>query len=557
MVQVTVVASQVSEGGGALPLRSGGSSLAGLAVLTLTPSGHIASWSVTAARFFGFSAERVVGRDVCDVLLTRPDQREVMNQALAEVAAGRIWTGTVPVSAASGSYQVTVHCEPLGRPGGDALLIARRALPEPGSGRTLPEVATRIGTTLDLNRTAREAADVAVPAFADGVTIFVSERLLAADELGPHPSGPAVVRRLVTRLAGEPASVTDSLLRPGEVLVFGTDSPSFRAMTARCPVLFDELDPESAERIALRPGGAEIAKAFTSFLAVPLVARGTVLGSATFARSAARDEFTPADISLADQLASRAAVSIDNARLYDRERRTASALQQGLLPSEPTVPDGLAVAHRYLPVGASIVGGDWHDIVPLTSGRAVLIVGDAMGHGPEAAAVMVQLRTAAHTLADLELPPEEILSRLDRMATGMTTAPFATCIAAVIDPAAGSCEIAKAGHLPPMLTLANGETSILDLPIGLPIGLGSGTFEAAKIALPAGATLALYTDGLVESRIRPLDDGLIALSEALGAALTRPGYTLDLSCQQISHALRQRGEDDMTLVLARVVGTNE
>jgi hypothetical protein len=507
---------------------------------------------VTAARFFGFAAERVVGRDVCDVLLTRADQRHLVSEALAEVAAGRIWTGNVPVSAASGSYRVTLHCEPLESPAGSVLVIARRALPEPGQGRKLPEVATLIGTTLDLNRTAREAADVAVPAFADGATIFVSERLLAADELGPHPAGPTVVRRLVTRLAGEPASVTDGLLRPGEVLVFGTDSPSYRAMTARCPVLFDQLDPESAARIARRPGGQELAAQYTSFLAVPLVARGTVLGSATFARTAARPEFTPSDIALADQLASRAAVSIDNARLYDRERRTASALQQGLLPSEPKVPAGLAVAHRYLPVGASIVGGDWHDIVPLTSGRAALIVGDAMGHGPEAAAVMVQLRTAAHTLADLELPPEEILSRLDRMAAGMATAPFATCIAAVIDPAAGSCEIAKAGHLPPMLTRTDGDTQIVDLPLGLPIGLGSGSFEAAKIPLPPGATLALYTDGLVESRIRPLDDGLAALREALSAALTRPGHPLDFSCQQVSQALRQRGEDDMTLVLARV-----
>ncbi len=553
------MASQTAEGGGALPVRSGGSSLAGLAVFTLTPSGHIASWSVTAARFFGYPAAKVIGRDVCDVLLTRPDQREVVKQALAEVAAGGVWTGIVPVSAASGSYRVTMNCEPHGTPDGAALVIARRALPEPGRSRTLPEVATLIGTTLDLNKTAREAAEVAVPAFADGVAIFVSERLLAADEFGPQPPGPAVVRRLVSRLAGEPAAVTDNLFRPGEVLIFGADSPSYRAMTARCPVLFDHLDRESAERIERRPGGQEFTTQYTSFLAVPLVARGTVLGSVTFARTTARDEFTPADISLADQFASRTAISIDNARLYDRERRTASALQQGLLPAEPSVPAGLAVAHRYLPVGASIVGGDWHDIVPLTSGRAVLIVGDAMGHGPEAAAVMVQLRTAAHILADLELPPEEILSRLDRMATSMTSAPFATCIAAVIDPVAGSCEIAKAGHLPPMLTRADGSTAILDLPLGLPIGLGSGSFEAAKISLPPGATLALYTDGLVESRIRPLDEGLIALQVALGTALAqsaqaKSGHSLDLSCLQVSQALRQRGEDDMTLVLARVTG---
>ncbi len=410
-----------------------------------------------------------------------------------------------------------------------------------------------IGTSLDLNWTAREAADVAVPAFADAIAIFVSERLLVADELGPYATGPAVVRRLVSKLTGQPAAVTDSLLRPGEVLIFGTDSPSYRAMTSRSPILYDRLDDESAERIARQPGGETIITSYSSFLAVPLVARGTVLGSVTFGRSAARIEFTPADISLADQLASRTAVSIDNARLYDRERRIASALQQGLLPGEPSVPAGLAVASRYVPVGASIVGGDWHDIVPLTSGRAALIVGDAMGHGPEAAAVMVQLRTAAHTLADLELPPEEILSKLDRMATAMSASPFATCIAAVLDPADSSCVIAKAGHLPPMLTFADGQTQLVDLPVGLPIGLGSGSFEAVKIALPAGATLALYTDGLVETRSKPLDDGLAALGAALASALTRPGHSLDGSCHQITQALRQRGEDDITLLLARVL----
>jgi serine phosphatase RsbU (regulator of sigma subunit) len=279
-----------------------------------------------------------------------------------------------------------------------------------------------------------------------------------------------------------------------------------------------------------------------------------VLGCATFARSAAWPSFSAAEVGLAEELAAQAAVSIDNARLYDRERRTASALQLGLLPSTPSAPPGLSVAHRYLPVGASIVGGDWHDILPLRSGRAALIVGDAMGHGPEAAAVMVQLRTAAHTLADLELQPEEILVRLDRMATSMPNAPFATCIAAIVNPAESTCLLAKAGHLPPMLTLPDGETSLVDLPLGLPIGLGASAYEATKISLPPGATLALYTDGLVESRTRPLDDGLAALSASLSAALADPGRSLDESCHEVTQALHSRGEDDITLVLARMLG---
>lgn len=509
---------------------------------------------MTAARLFGYSADEVTGKDICDVLLTGPGQRQLVSQALAEIGFGRVWTAILPVSTANGNCQVTVHCEPLEGEDAGLLMIARRTPAQPGH-QVLTDAATKIGTTLDLNRTASEATDVAVPAFADACAIFVSERLLVADELRPFAAGAAVVvRRLTARLSGQSTTMTDSLLHPGEVVVFSAESPSYRAMTKRGPVLFDRLDAETAERLAQRPGGQEMFAPYTSFLAVPLVARGVVLGCANFARSAAWPRFSPADIGLAEELASRAAVSIDNARLYDRERRTASALQQGLLPSEPSAPPGLAVAHQYIPVGASIVGGDWHDIRPLGSGRAALIVGDAMGHGPEAAAVMVQLRTAAHTLADLELQPEEILLRLDRMATAMPTAPFATCIAAIIDPAASSCVLAKAGHLPPMLTLANGETSMIDLPLGLPIGLGAGAYEATKISLPRGATLALYTDGLVESRTKPLDDGLAALSEALSATLTRADGTLDDSCQEITQALHSRGEDDITLVLARVLG---
>jgi Stage II sporulation protein E (SpoIIE)/GAF domain len=253
----------------------------------------------------------------------------------------------------------------------------------------------------------------------------------------PRPAGRRLVRRLAARLAGQPPAVTDSVLRPGEVLVFDGASPSFRAMSTGRPVRSDHLGQETVDRLTRRPGGHQLAAGYTTFLAVPLAARGLVLGCATFAWAPRDPGFEPDDIALAAELAARAAVCIDNARLYDRERRTAFALQHGLLPREPRIPTGMEVAHRYFPVGASVVGGDWHDIVRLPGGRAALIVGDAMGHGPEAAAVMVQLRTAAHTLASLDLPPEDILHRLDRMAAGMPAAPFATCISAGSRPVPG------------------------------------------------------------------------------------------------------------------------
>ena len=210
------------------------------------------------------------------------------------------------------------------------------------------------------------------------------------------------------------------------------------------------------------------------------------------------------------------------------------------------------MASRYLPVGASFVGGDWHDIVALPGGKAALIVGDVMGHGPEAAAAMVQLRTAAHILADLGLPPGELLRRLDQMAAAMPGPPYATCICAVIDPPQNSCVVAKAGHPPPVLALPGGATRVLDLPAGLPLGLTGGPFQDSQANLPPGATLALYTDGLVESRNRPLGDGLAALRDTLGTALAQPGGTLEVCCETVTQALRQRGEDDITLVLARI-----
>jgi serine phosphatase RsbU (regulator of sigma subunit) len=527
---------------------------AGLAAFTLDSEGCVTCWPADAAELFGLAASTVTGRDLRDVLLAGQDQGELADRMLAAVAAGRPWTGTLAM-AVPGAGPVTVRCDPLAGPGRGALVTAQHASPQPGPG-WLSEAAARIGGTLDLTRTAGEVAEVAVPGFADAVSVFVPERLLAAGEAAWYQAGQATaVRRLAARLAGQPGDVTDDLLRPGEIIVVGEGSPAFRAMASSVPVRYDRLDAETAERLARHPSGRQLTAGYTSFLAMPLIARGAVVGCATFGRAGGRPAFGPADVTVAAELASRAAVCLDNARLYERERRTAQALQRGLLPARPEIPAGLQVAHRYLAVGDSVVGGDWHDVIPLPGGRAALIVGDAMGHGPEAAAVMVQLRTAAHTLADLDLPPGEILRRLDKMAEGLAAAPFATCICAIIDAAASSCQIAQAGHHPPVLVLPGGTTQVLDLPPGLPLGLGteaSTAFHATEVSLPPGATLALYTDGLVESRTRPLDHGMAALRGALSSALARPHATLGSSCAAVTQALRQHGEDDITLVLARI-----
>jgi GAF domain-containing protein len=535
------------DGGPGLPRRRE-PDLAGLATFTLDPRGRVTSWSVTATRLFGHPAAAVAGRDVCDVLMTGPGQRELVSLALSEVAAGRVWTATV-AGGRLGEGRFAIRWEPLGGLGGGAVVVVQRAWPQPAPS-WLSEAAARIGDSLDMAQTAAEVAEAAVPGFADLTIIYAAERLLAADELAPPPAG-AAVRRLAARRAGHPPDVADKMMRTGEVLVLGPDTPGSQAMAAGGPVLFDHLDAETARRLA-RQGYDKPAGDFTSYMAMPLIARNVVVGCAIFGRTPASPAFNPGDVALAGELASRAAVCIDNARLYDQERRTAAALQQGLLPGQPHVPDGLEVAHRYLPVGASVIGGDWHDIVPLSGGRAALIVGDAMGHGPEAAAVMVQLRTAAHTLADLDLPPEQVLRRLDKMASEIAAAPFATCIYAVIDPLGASCEIVQAGHLPPAVVPPAGAAVLLDLPPGLPLGLGAESFQATRLNLSPGTTLALYTDGLVESRTRTIDAGLTALCRELSQALAQPGATLGEASDAVTQELRQHREDDITLVLARI-----
>ncbi len=548
------VESRVAGDGRPVLPRRRAPDLAGLAAFTLDPDGRVESWPLTAERLFGHPAAAVIGRDLRDVLLTGPGQRELAEEALAEVRAGRIWNTTLAMAFVGGSGPVAIRCEPLAGPGSGVLVIAQHASLVIGS-EWLRHATERIGTTLDLRHTADEVISVSVPAFADAAAIFVAERLLAADEAGRPQAGPtAVVRRIVSRVVGQPPAATDALLPPDEVLVLTPGSPRHRAMDTNSAVRYGQLDADTTERLARRPGGVEFTSRYASFLAVPLAARGVVLGCMTFARAPSSPSFGPGDIAAAGELASRAAVSIDNARLYDRERRSAVALQQGMLPSESPVPAGLEVAHRFLPVGLNVVGGDWHDIVTLPGGRAALIVGDAMGHGPEAAAVMVQLRTAAHTLAELDLPPGEVLRKLDRMAASLPGAPFATCVAAVVDTARGGCLIAAAGHPPPAVAGPDGAARMLELPAGLPLGLGAGPAETTEITLPPGAALALYTDGLVETRARSLEDGITALRGALAAALGRPGGALDGCCEGVLQALGPHGEDDVTLVLARIRG---
>ncbi|MGW4162422.1 SpoIIE family protein phosphatase [Streptomyces sp. NPDC004788] len=310
-----------------------------------------------------------------------------------------------------------------------------------------------------------------------------------------------------------------------------------------------------------------------STLVVPMVAHDTVVGLVQFSRAKGSEPFGERDRALAVELAARAAVCIDNARLYRREHERALILQRSLLPPGDPEAAGLDIACRYLPgtVGSE-VGGDWFDVIELPGHRTALVIGDVMGRGLRAAVAMGELRTAVRTLAQLDLEPAEVLSHLDEIARGLgapagaqqsarahhkargpelSEVYLATCVYAVYDPVTRRCTFANAGHLPPVLVEPGQEARFLDVPPGMPLGVGGEPFEEVTVELPEGALLALYTDGLVESRDHPLDEGLSAFRNALA----KPNRPLEDVCDHVLTTLDTRhGEDDIALLMARIQG---
>ena len=406
----------------------------------------------------------------------------------------------------------------------------------------------RLHSGLDLAGLASLVLDVTVPDFADAGSVFVLERPLGAGEL-PSGRGEVAARRLGIRLASASQPVLQEAFPAGELTAFAAGSPYACCVRGREPVIFARPDRQTLERA--HPGGREIMSRYASFLVVPATAGAEVAGFLAFARTARSDPFGTAATAAAARLAADAGAGIANALTLMRHRTIADTLQHSLLAAEPQAPPGLDIAARCLPAYGQLIGGDWYDLIALPGGRSGLIVGDVMGHGPEAAAVMAQLRAAAHALAQLDLEPAELLGHLDQVTATLRRPMLATCVYAVIDPASQSCILSAAGHLPPVLALPDGTTRVPDLPGGQSLGLGSAVYGQARIRFPPGAVIALYTDGLVETRTRSFDQGILALRSVLPGEPSQPGQ-LDAACDRLVSSLAGRFEDDVTVVLARI-----
>jgi serine phosphatase RsbU (regulator of sigma subunit) len=459
---------------------------------------------------------------------------------------------------------VTVH--PM-RAGGTSLAaLALLRIPAPNSERfvdpalmrrqMLDGSLARIGDTLDIDDVARELLDALVPHFCNASGLLLLESLVGDDELPAHgPEGSLPLRRIALRHdRKDPA--WEAVFPTGEILRYPAHSPYYQCMATSTPVLEPTISKSQAGEIAKAWRRKPVAKLLSgaSMLLLPLIARGTMLGFFACTREEGFRRFDAYDVEIGVDFAARAAMFIDNARRYSREHATALTLQRSMLPTGLSYPSSVEVRHRYLPGSKLIeVGGDWYESIALPGGRVALVVGDVAGHGVRAAVTMGRLRTAIHTLAMLELPPADSLQQLDELmhTLGEREPHFATCAYAVYDAVSGECEVAVAGHLPPLLVHPDGSNELLDVPPAPPLGIGDGEVESRRFQIEDGSLFVLYTDGLVENKGQDISDGLARLRGIFGpGSPTRP--LEDLCKATLDGVYSDHQRDDIAVLIARL-----
>ncbi|WP_269858896.1 ATP-binding SpoIIE family protein phosphatase [Streptomyces sp. RPT161] len=420
----------------------------------------------------------------------------------------------------------------------------------------LNEVSGRIGSSLDLERTIREVTSAAVPRFADFAGTHLRAEVLAGEGF---PDGPPDVTTIWHRVwvehNDEPGRWDDTV-PVGEAMAFPEHTPFFQCMVTGEPVLIPLISDELGDRIAAQFEKRDLRPLINgrSILIVPLKARHVVLGFMVLLRRGDRSAFNDMDRATGAEMAARAGLVLDNARMYTHQESVAETLQDRMLPRiSPRMP-GCDVATRYLP-GTRLgrIGGDWFDTIRLPGSRMALVVGDVMGHGLNSAAMMGQLRTAVQTMAALDMPPAQLLRHLDDLAQRLGEHYLATCLYAVYDPVESDLLIANAGHIPPVLVRAeDGRSELLQLPTGAPIGVGGVPFETVRVPVAPGDRLLLCTDGLVEVRGQDIGTGLAALCETAA----HPAASMTDACDAIIRALNPVGgrKDDVALLMARLNG---
>ncbi len=536
-------------------------------ILGIDETGRIVQYDRNSPEILTLDAASLVGAHLGDVLAGNAASDPALATLLDAVRAGREATAVLAIKTREGRrVEAVASVQPMhGESAGLAALAVLRMPPtraerfvDPALMRhsLLDDTFRQIGATLDLDQVARGLINLLVPHFCNSAGLLVLESVAAGDEFPVNPpDGSQLLRRLaVASDDGSPG--WDAAFPTGEVLLYPPDTPYVECMETGKPVRIVTLDTDGAVSIAeswLRRPVARLLSD-TSMLLLPLATKDSMLGFFVCSRKTGYRPFDDYDSEIGMEFASRAAIFIDNARQYNRERTTALTLQRSLLPTGLSAPSSVEVKHRYLPGSKLIeVGGDWYESIALPGARAALVVGDVAGHGVRAAVTMGRLRTAIHTLALLELPPAESLQQLNELMTslGEREPHFATCAYAIYDAVTGSCEIASAGHLPPLLVKPDGTSEYLDTAPAPPLGVGEIPIESRTFQIDDGSLLVLYTDGLVEDRQRDIDEGLGFLRGVFDTEA--PKQSLDDLCRAaLAGVYAHQQRDDIAILIARL-----
>ena len=536
-------------------------------ILGIDLAGRIMQCDRHAPKVLGRSPGELLGAELGDLTSGTEEQKDALAGLINAMRSGRESTTMLSLETEKGRMaDAVVTVQPMTATDPDLTALAVIRLPVPSDERFLdPAVMrrallddsfTRIGATLDVDQMARELVDVIVPHFCNEAGVAVMESLIGADEM---PEGALDSSQLLRRLAvgsDDNDAAWEATFPIGEVLHYPPGSPHAQCLDSGEPVLVPTLSAEDAAKVAdawQRKPVADLL-AGTSLLMLPLIARDTNLGLFACTRKPGFRRFDRYDVEIGMEFAARAALFIDNARRYSRERATALTLQRSLLPTGLSSPSSVEVRHRYLPGSKLIeVGGDWYEAIALPGARVALVIGDVAGHGVHAAVTMGRLRAAIHTLAGLELAPADALQQLDELmqTLGEREPHFATCVYAIFDAVNGTCEMASAGHLSPLLVRPDGSSQFLDVPPAPPLGIGGGPIESKQFEIDDGSLFVLYTDGLVENRTRDIDDGLNRLR-----GVFRPGSPArpleDLCKATLDGVYADQQRDDIAVLLARL-----
>ncbi|MFJ7913140.1 SpoIIE family protein phosphatase [Kitasatospora sp. NPDC096204] len=405
-----------------------------------------------------------------------------------------------------------------------------------------------------MDHTGNELSELLFQRVADFVSVDLIASLTDDFELPKNrPDDQTLLRRIACAF-DKSSEEWGGSSTSGTLLAAPRSTPPGRALQENKPVLISVIRPEAAAGYARSVGQSELTSVVVgrSVLVLPLSIRGMAIGVVKLIRLGSRERFDQMDVDYLYDLVTRAALSLDIARLYRAEYKVAAVLQRSMIPASPPQIPGVEIAHRYVPGGPSTgVGGDWLDAIQLPGSRVALVIGDVMGHGLHSAQAMARLRSAVHALASLDTPPAQLLRHLDNLAQKLGDDHLATCLYAVYDPINRTCELASAGHIPPVLVHPDGTNELLNLPTGAPIGVGGVPFLAQTIDVSDGSMLVLCTDGLIEDRNREIGTGLAALC----GSLINPEQGPEQACDEVLRRLHSDYRmDDVALLVARFDG---